>query len=1124
MSTTQDPPTAASPEEVPGSGAGTIPLPPAQHSTAPPATGNQRRRAWDFFLTFLVLVLAFLSASFVARNSDLWFHLATGRLVAQGQFSFGADPFAYTTQNVYWACHSWLFDLVFYELYGLIGGVGLVVLKALFIAALAGLLLCVRRSDGAVWPPVICTTLAVVAMSPRLLLQPACASYGLLGLTFWLLWKPQKSGLQIEKQGATSLPPIRYLLLPLLFALWVNVDEWFFLGPVLAALFWLGERLQGQKRTPAWVVFAGLAACLLNPYTFHAFTLPSELSALLGPTGLREDVRFQAIFASPWSLTNLRSSGTNPAALAYFALTFLGLVSFVLNREALLSWRLAVWLPFALLAAWQARTIPFFAVVAAPVTALNWQDFLAGLSGKATKRVDNRSGLLFGLSPLLRAAGGLVLLLGLPALMYFTWTSWQLETGREGRHIAWGLQSEPSLQRAAETLRDWRRDGLLLDSERVFAVSPEAAQYGAWFSPGEEHFLDHRYQLFHASAQDYELVCRALLPNLVSPRSQKHGTDREGEKDWRQVLRDHSVAVVVLYDRDPQRLFAVLHHLADDPQHWTLLAVSGQALIFGWNEARPPGAFSHLAFDADRLAFGRQDERARHALPAAPETGPEHLSPDRGYWARFARPPAPPTWESTAATMYLHYADDSDARERQRQQDHYLMPAYAASLTGLPALPSALPQAALQIVQARDLLYLPDNAQMFLVRDQLGPFFAPLVERSPALPLLAVRAARKAVAANPEDSNAWLRLGQAYLLLRNFTCERSAEGLLPPLAQLRYVQIVTALEQAVRLDPDLEAAHRELAFLYGERNYLDQALEHRREELRVSARARPRLGETAEEQADRLEFLEKDTAKLVEMVQDGRLKYASASSTLQGGKLAQAGLALRLGLARKAVEEILLPTPADVLGVPGIKLEMDLLLTLGRAEEVRSILSDEGLQASKQGLLYDNLPPPKTSDGAPLYAIYYDFPAYEWLHMLQAAAVGDYAQAGEDVRAIRSRLRAGRERLKLQQQELDRRLSIFIPGLLSGPPPCVPAFAIQVLGNLLKERALYEAWDPAVRAQQADLCVLEGLLALEQGDTDAARSAFAEAQELCVEPPGAAVPFAGGPIAGSYLRKLNAQD
>src|SRR5262249_13365131 len=217
----------------------------------------------------LVVALAFLTASTLARNSDLWFHLAVGRLLAEGKFSFGIDPFAYTTEGVYWVAHAWLFDLTLYGLYGLVGGAGLVVLKALVVAALAGLLLRVGRPDGPGWVPVVCTTLAVLAMSPRLLLQPACVSYLLLGLTFWLLWRPhaaQDEGGRMKDESNKSafiLHPSSFILLGV-FALWANLDEWFLLGPVLAGLFWLGERLQGQRSTPGWVVPAGLAACLLN--------------------------------------------------------------------------------------------------------------------------------------------------------------------------------------------------------------------------------------------------------------------------------------------------------------------------------------------------------------------------------------------------------------------------------------------------------------------------------------------------------------------------------------------------------------------------------------------------------------------------------------------------------------------------------------------------------------------------------------------------------------------------------------------------------------------------------------------------------------------------------------------
>lgn len=105
----------------------------------------------DFLLAGSVLLLAFLAASFIAVNSDFWLHLAAGKLLAEGRFSFGIHPFLYTNGPEYWVHHAWLFDLLLYELYGLIGGTGLVLLKALFITALSGLLLCIRRPDSNGW-------------------------------------------------------------------------------------------------------------------------------------------------------------------------------------------------------------------------------------------------------------------------------------------------------------------------------------------------------------------------------------------------------------------------------------------------------------------------------------------------------------------------------------------------------------------------------------------------------------------------------------------------------------------------------------------------------------------------------------------------------------------------------------------------------------------------------------------------------------------------------------------------------------------------------------------------------------------------------------------------------------
>jgi tetratricopeptide (TPR) repeat protein len=431
---------------------------------------------------------------------------------------------------------------------------------------------------------------------------------------------------------------------------------------------------------------------------------------------------------------------------------------------------------------------------------------------------------------------------------------------------------------------------------------------------------------------------------------------------------------------------------------------------------------------------------------------------------------------------------------------------------------------ALQLYTSNALLW-PRNPSGLVEREDLGPFFRQLADRPPALPLLAVRAARRAVAANPLDKVAWLSLGQAYKALRDQTCERSAQGRLPPLAQLRQVQIITALEQAVRLDPDLEPAHRALAQLYGEQNALDQALVHLREEFRLGRRAGARPGETAEESAHRLELLERDVVKVEEMVDQRRQVFAARARTLQGQRAAEASAAAGIGLARQAVDDILLPSPADLLGRDGIKLELTLLVSLGEAEKVRSILNAVAADAGRDWLPSFDLPAPPGPDGAPLYPVPYVWPGYGWLRVLEAGALGDYAQARGALRDMRGGLRAGDERRKQELQNLASASLVLFPSLLSGPMAYLPAaLSTRILGPMGQKRAALEQGQRFLLTQQADLCVLEGLLALEQGATEDARSAFLEARRLCARPGGASYPFAGGPIADAYLRQLTVKD
>jgi tetratricopeptide (TPR) repeat protein len=532
---------------------------------------------------------------------------------------------------------------------------------------------------------------------------------------------------------------------------------------------------------------------------------------------------------------------------------------------------------------------------------------------------------------------------------------------------------------------------------------------------------------------------------------------------------------------------ALMNRLGNDHANWTLLDVSGSVLIFGWNEGRQAGGFARLAFDAERLAFGEQDEKAHRELPTAPEQGPA-LLPDRRTWdQQLMRLPAHPSWESAAATTYLKYF--------HQRHLHNCLSSLAAGLEGLPA---------------------PHSAAALVPRILL-------TERSSELPLLAVRAARRAVAVNPEDSNAWLRLGQAYLLLYRVTCEHSVEGMLPLLARLRQIQSITALQQALRLNPDLEEAHHGLTDLYSERDYLDMALDHREEELRIGERAGQRVGESAEEHALRLELLTRDIARREKLVHERRDKYATGTRALVGEPVQKARLALNLGLAREAMDEIL-STPGERLGVIGIKVELELLLELGRTEEARARLNEKQLIAFKHNLGFEDISSPVNAAGTALYPVPYRLPLYDWLRVLQTASVGDYARAQESLRTIHGGLGAAHDMTMKRVKALRNRDDVMIGSMFSGPLIYLPAAIAGMIDKDVHERTDLQNGEGVVRAQQADLLVLVGMLALEQGSTDKARSAFSTAQKLCEQPSGATVPFAGESIVNCYLGKLRGQE
>src|SRR5262249_504202 len=124
------------------------------------------------------------------------------------------------------------------------------------------------------------------------------------------------------------------------------------------------------------IAVAGLGVAFLNPHHARVFTLP----ALLDPATLeypREDPSDRAALQSPLEYLNDAASLHQPARRGYGGLIVIGLLSFIVQGAQVSLARLLVWLALLGLSLYRAGAIPFFAVAAGPISALNFQDWLS---------------------------------------------------------------------------------------------------------------------------------------------------------------------------------------------------------------------------------------------------------------------------------------------------------------------------------------------------------------------------------------------------------------------------------------------------------------------------------------------------------------------------------------------------------------------------------------------------------------------------------------------------------------------------------------------------------------------------------------------------------------------------
>ena len=837
----------------------TQPFPPA--AEVGPLTGRAPLPAVLFIGAFAVLL-----TSFPARNPDVWQHLAGGRELFRG----GVSP-------------TWLFDLAAYAVFSVSGGGGLAAVKAMLCGGIAVLMFRLGSVTG--WRVSLAVTgLAVLAMSTRLLLQSQTASVGLLAVALWLVYRRRPAPAEGWWPGWE---------LPLLFAVWANVDEWFVLGLVAVALIRLGQGFE-RRTTPRseltlgrWAVSVGVmvAASCLSVSHFGGLRVPQDLRSAMA--ALQAPPAELVTVHSPFQANYFAVFRDSSAAHSYYPLVALGLISFLLNRRG---WRWSSFLPWLALAAvsgLEARAIPFFAVLAGPVTAWNVQGFFARRAAPPPRR---RWVRLTGY-----AAMSVVAL----AFLVAAWPGWLQGPPYEPRR--WAVETPPAIERTADFLRRTHADEVWAPDTRTLHVSADTLGTLAWFCPED--------------------------PGLRNATAVERLLDLKHPEEARRQLRDLRVTRVVVSAADPDvKSRDVLGRLLADPNEWRMLSVAGGVVVFGWDDpdsAAGANPYAGWEVDVERLAFD----------PAVTEIAPPAGLPEpRQWWEALWKPAYPqrPAGRDEAAVLLrkAEFARPTAAFRHLSEWEVGQVAGVVGAAGGWTGLMGET-DAAVRLTLFRPPLPAgsdpppPHTVMTFALQQRFAADRGPV----PVAPVYAaVRAARRAVAENPTDASSHHLLAQAYLLLVSSTAEQGWAGRVPQLLRIRQTQASAALNKAVTHNPRLARAHLELARLYRDIGCLDLAVHH----LRTYRDLPPLWGGPSA--ADRgYKELTGELDGWAELL-DARTKtYEKESAKSSVADRALLAVQLELGgLAR----ELLLGSDVAAFGAKGTELEVDLLLRTGRPEDV----------------------------------------------------------------------------------------------------------------------------------------------------------------------------------------------
>jgi tetratricopeptide (TPR) repeat protein len=329
-------------------------------------------RVWA--VSVLAALVAAYAACFSLMDTDIWWHLAAGRLIVKEHRLLFADPFAADSLGSPWVDVHWLFQVLVFLLHRLGGIAAIVVAKVVLIGLGVGLgvrALCARLARP-LWLPAAATVVGMLYPARHLMLaRPTVFTLVAITLMLLIVQRVRRDG---RLRWALLLIPVQVF--------WANVQGLYLLGPVLLACFVVGDavaalfapRVPSLQPAPPRRVRLGLAvlvpvlvlASAATPYGLQGLRLPFLLFDRIDAVANQVFSRQVSENVAPWLLER-----TSPGVFSAFkwlaALTFL---SFLPARRLALE-RLCLATVFFGLALMANRNVLLFLWVAGPIVAEN---------------------------------------------------------------------------------------------------------------------------------------------------------------------------------------------------------------------------------------------------------------------------------------------------------------------------------------------------------------------------------------------------------------------------------------------------------------------------------------------------------------------------------------------------------------------------------------------------------------------------------------------------------------------------------------------------------------------------------------------------------------------------------